>query len=65
MGDHREFEDCTPFAETVAMLKPVLADGIMDAEELADLFWSPQTCAKGPKKERQVLGVKETPPDAS
>jgi hypothetical protein len=37
--DHREFRDRQPFKEVFGMLSTVLADGIVDESELADLFW--------------------------
>jgi len=39
VGDHMEFASFHPFNEIIPRIQEILADGIVDAEEIADLLW--------------------------
>lgn len=39
MGEHAEFSNRHPFNEVLARLHEILADGVIDEEECADLLW--------------------------
>ena len=39
LNDHQDFRDRHPFSEVISMLSTVIADGIVDEQERADLLW--------------------------
>ncbi len=52
IGAHREFADRHPFNEVIPRLHEILADGIVDDEEKADILW---LCNKFTTDERYYL----------
>jgi hypothetical protein len=43
---HREYVNLHPFSEVIPVLQAVVADGIVDEEEIADLLWLTKRLAK-------------------